>query len=424
MMMLMGQHDIAPRRLMMAMAVILLTGASARADRLVLFDGREITGQILSETNIVTIRTAAGELSVRQQDISSIERTPSADDRSASFGLGADALFAMSAWASQHGLADLAGELHKRVLEIDTDHRGVRTALGQVHVNGRWMSFKEAVAIVADRIAAGEHGPIAATWLDGLRLAADAGEQIRVVDLLGAHLSLRRGRFGEAGAGFAKLARTAAPGAKPRLTAIAALLADHPDGAYVLTVERVVSASLDGARRRVIGAGPASLADPAVLDAALEDLACELLTAGADVLDEARRLRVNTPAAADAACLKAIEWFDRADALAEGIARFHRIEAARVQVAVIRDRTERDAVAFDAELSAMGAQEVTAAEYAARIVRMVDYLNSVRGDLAGVLRLAGAYPDELALDIRWARDDIERIKRMQATLKQELDDSQ
>ena len=98
------------------------------------------------------------------------------------------------------------------------------------------------------------------------------------------------------------------------------ILAAHPNGVYVLVEPHPPTAMVFG--DTPIEAGPASLAKPLVLKAALRARAKVAIKKGQALMDEARKLGHTDPEAAKSRYTRAETHFDTADAIIPNFARY------------------------------------------------------------------------------------------------------
>jgi len=298
---------------------------------------------------------------------------------------------------------------------------GARLAMPKVQLRGRWMPLANALALCRQSVADGDVDDDVLTCLDELLSATASADQKQQVRSVQAYAAVCARQFQLAALLLDDLAETAPDDQCPALEAAAEILAEHPDGIYLVTPEHLVGTALLGDVEAILPPGPSSLADPTVLRIALRDKAGEALDMGVRIMKQAQQVRPADPEKAERLCSEAVSYFGWADAVTDGIARSYRIETARLQIAMIRSRIEADAVRFDAELTAIGQHDLAVGEYLARLERMAECLRMVQHDLDTILDLAGSYRQEFAVAIRWAQTDKQRIGRMQITLAQELD---
>ncbi len=410
--------------------LLVLMGYSpiAFADRLVLIDGREFTGVVTEEAVVVSIKTANGTASFPWHEVASIERMPTpeallAKRLAAAPKDDADALFAVGQWASVQGLTEQAEAIYRNALTIKPDHAGARKAMRQVRIAGRWQPFDAAMAVMATKINMTKLDSTVETTLAELLGMARTGKEMLAISELSARSLVRRQRFAEAAEAFKELAKASQAAQSSRAQALADILTDHPDGLYILKTAYPPAAVLLGRSKGVVPAGPASLADPRVLQAALADKARAYVDAGRKLLAKAYATEVTSPEAARTTYLLSLREFDRADVLVPNIARSCKIEITRRRVALIRKEAERLASRFDGELADLGKEDMTPQAYSLKITRMMRYLKAIVIEMDSALKLAQPYPKDLILEIRWAELHKEKILDMQDALRQELSDS-
>ena len=452
-------------------AAALLACLPAPGDEITLVDGRHIVGQITERGDVITIQTAESTLMIPAAEVAEIKITPpaasqpapelpqppptenqppapaaaqpapppSASDQPAlpPTALLEDqlrqrlatvdpadtaALFDAAMWASRNGLEREAAELLARVIGLDTDNAKARQALRQVRIGSQWYSLAQAAQILsADACPAG-YDPATTAIIQQMRLLAQQAEEKAAVEALAAHTRLCQGAIAEAAGVFARLAQVAPAGSatRTRLATIADILSQNPDGLYVLTESYPSEAVLLDKPGRIVPAGPASLADRRVLTAALRDRARGFLAEGARQLDQARQLPATDLAPVEQACQRALAQFDQADALVADIARSYRVDVARCRIDSFSQRAKDAAAAFDIELAALGRQELSRQDYAAKLAKMLSSARKVRQDLETILRIAQPYPRDLVMEIRWAQEDRTKMQAIQDTLRQEL----
>jgi hypothetical protein len=332
------------------------------------------------------------------------------------------ALIDAGLWAAHHGLEKQANELLARVIGLDTDNPRAREALRQVRIGAQWYGLAQGAQVLAGQVTAAGYDAATAAIIEQMRDLAQTAEEKAAVEALYVHVRLCQGDFDAAAGSFAALAQTAPEGSavRTRLSIIAQILQQNRDGLYVLTAPYPAAALLLDEPENVVPAGPASLADSRVLTAALHDKAGAFLAEGGRQLDQARLLDAGDVQAIEQACQRALAQFDQADALVMDVARGYRVDVARCRIDVLRRRAQEAAAGFDAELDALGLQELSRQAYAEKLARLLNAAQQVRQDLELILRLAQPYPRELVMEIRWAQEDRARLRNIQLTLRREL----
>ena len=245
-------------------------------------------------------------------------------------------------------------------------------------------------------------------------------QRLDVAELL-AYTQLRSRLFAAATRTFSDLADKTDPPDSVRFAAIRKILKDNPDGMYVLRETYPAGARLLGGASAAIRPGPASLANPLVLDAALRDLAKGDIATGQKLMDDARKLEPSDPDSAWKKYAQAEQVFDRADALSPTITRSYRIEIARRKIAAIRKDADTDAGKFDEAMGRLGLKNVSPQAYRTMVLRLIHHLDSTRDNLRQIRGIAEPYARELILEIKWAELDISRIEGLRRILVSELD---
>lgn len=134
------------RPALLAVALLALASA-ARADVIVLKDGRRVEGEIAREDGAsVVVRTGLGELTFARSEIVEIVRkkTPRAEfaEREAR-ARTAQEFFELGEWARGQKLESLARKAWKRAVELDGQHALARERLGFVRHGDEWLTPDE-----------------------------------------------------------------------------------------------------------------------------------------------------------------------------------------------------------------------------------------------------------------------------------------
>jgi len=399
---------------------------AAWADRIVLADGRTFTGAVSIEDETVTIRMSYGTLTFAKDKVLRIEfkDTPEAElgKRLAQTNQeDPDALFALAQWANQQDLKRHAEDIYARILKLAPDHGPTRRELGYVRVDGHWRTFDLAIELARSKLEAGLYDDLRRDLLPALKeLAGDRARQLEVEELL-AQAQLRAKEFAEAAGTYRRLSASAEGAAALRWTAIAEIIEESPDGMYVLTEAYPSEAGLLAGKRETLKPGPASLAHPLALQAALRERAKKQIEAGRKLLESAQAIEATDPATAKSRCALALKSFDRADALVPDIARTYRVEIARRQIASLRRDADANARRFDEQKEKLGRTDLTAQGYRGMVIRLIHCLDNVRDDLKNILQIAKPYAQDLVLEVKWAELDLDRIAAMRKVLAEELD---
>ncbi len=256
--------------------------------------------------------------------------------------------------------------------------------------------------------------------LPAIEAVATEAKQQRQIKHVEAHALLRSKQFAKAEKAFELLATKSTSADAIRYGAVAEILKTHPDGMYVLSESYPPLAMLLDSPGPVVEAGPASLARPDVLSAALRDHAKAAIKDGRAAMDEAGKLELTEPEAAKSKYALAQKKLDAADAIVPNIARSYRVEIARRRIAMITKGMNVEAGKFDTLKAELGKRDLTPAVYRDRVVRMLRALNRVRSDLEAVLKLAAPFGPELILEITDATHRLQRVDALREILLQEL----
>jgi len=404
----------------------------AAADKLVLTDGRVFVGTVSVEEDTVQISVPYGDLRFPKIDVERIEimDTPEQEFRKklADTALSdPNALYELAQWAAGKGLSRQAGDLSGLILKLKSDHVGAHKALGHIHIGKSWLGFDAAMEQARGKLEAGSYAVLLEEILPALKAAAPTRQQaLQAMNLL-ADTQLRSGQFNRAEATFGELAEAARKAEPPavdlatRSAMIAEILHANPDGMYILRDAYPPAAPLLGTARAHIMPGPASLATPLVLEAALRDEAKKEIEAGRKFLDEAQKLAATDPDSANLKYAQADQCFQRADAMIPDIARAHRVDIARRKIAAMRKDADADARDFDEQMAKLGVKDMAQQPYNTMLQRLIHHLDSTRDDLKRIIELAQAYPKELVLELKWAELDLTKIDNMRKILVTELD---
>lgn len=270
------------------------------------------------------------------------------------------------------------------------------------------------------KLEAGKYAVLLKELLPALeQIAGDARQKLKIKHIR-AHSHLRARQFAKAAKSFELLSGEAPAPDSIRYAAVASILKARPDGMYVLAEPYPPIAMLLGRPAPAVESGPASLAEPSVLSAALRDHAKAAIKKARAVVGEGKKLELTEPEAAKAKYALAAKTFDLADAIVPNIARFDRVEIARRRIAMITRSMNIEAGKFDTLKAELGKRELTPAAYRDLIVRMLRALNHVRSDLGVILQLAGPFERELVLELTDATHRLQRVDALREVLTQEL----
>jgi len=146
----------APARTILLALLVFALGRFARADVLVLKDGRRIEGEILARTATeVRIKTSFAELTFPADQVVEIVEGKTHEqlyrERLAACAT-ADDFCALGDWCEEQHLRHHAKEAYERAIALDPDHERARAALGFVRYGDEWMTPDE-----RDRRRAADH---------------------------------------------------------------------------------------------------------------------------------------------------------------------------------------------------------------------------------------------------------------------------
>ncbi len=410
--------------------VLLSIASAATADRIELKDGQVLIGQAVRSEGLVHIRRD-GE-PAKKVPADQVQRVVSDDRLRAQLReelakidrKDLNGRIRLGQWARQSGLAAQAEGIFREVLAVDGDHAEARRQLGFVRIDQRWEETDEALRKARGLLRAGS-GPALLDSIAPALVQAATGhaERIEAMELLG-RAQLTAGRIRQARTTFGKLAAAARrrkdPATAARFKNLRAILTEHPDGIYLLQEAYPAEAVLLGGEDH-LRPGPVSLTHPLALDAALRDRARRMLAIGRELIEQAAGLEQSDPERARAKYYRASLAFDQADALVPDVARTYRIEIARRRISAIRQDIETEARRYDRLEQQLGTKELSDRDLRQRIERMIHHLASVEEGMDDILELARPYPQDLILEIQWARSDLRTVRQKRRILQDELD---
>jgi hypothetical protein len=129
--------------------VAVLLPAAAPADEVFLKGGGQLSGRIISRSaTTVEVDVGAGRIGVPASSVLRIEEGRSAlqeyEERAGRLAAGdVEGWVALAQWAESRGLGTQAREAYHRALAVSPDDPRANAALGNVQVNGRWVSEDE-----------------------------------------------------------------------------------------------------------------------------------------------------------------------------------------------------------------------------------------------------------------------------------------
>lgn len=168
-----------------AIVVLSVCAASARADELRLKDGRTFEGKTVARDSAkVVFKTRGGTLEFAADRVASLVEKPTAEDeyaeRKRALAAGdPEAHVALARWCETKGLyGERRAEL-RRAVELDPEHAGARELLGEMKAAGRWMPREEALRVLGWK----KRGGVWVTPEDARRLDAAEAEKRRREEL-------------------------------------------------------------------------------------------------------------------------------------------------------------------------------------------------------------------------------------------------
>ncbi len=413
------------KRLAAVLLIVAALSASAGGDRVVLTDGRVFEGTVTEFDGKVLIEMDYGTISVSASEIESIERGPTPaevlearlDDIDRT---DADALFDLAVWADNNGLNRRAEKILAEILDLDSDHSDAHMRLGHVKADGKWMELPVAIQLAQGKLEAGKYKTLLKQLLPAIKkVVKDPKRKLQVMHIE-AHCLLRGKQFDRARRCFEQLVKESSMPHSARYAAVVEILKTHPEGMYVLAEVYPPTAMLLGSPGPIIKSGPASLARPEVLAAALRDHAKAAIKEGRGLMADGKKTEPVEPEAARTKYALASKCFDQADAVVPNIARSWRVEISRRRIAMITKDMNVQAGKFDALKAELGERDMSPTAYSDLVVRMLRSLKRVRADLKDILELAGPFERELILEITDATLRLQRVKALTEILKQEL----
>ena len=136
-------------KLRAVLASVALLPAAVSADEVFLKGGGHLSGRVVSRSETkIEVDVGAGRISVPASSVLRIEDGRSAlqeyEERAGALAAGdADGWVALGQWADSHGLGSQAREAYSRALAVSPTDPRANEALGNVMVDGRWVSEDE-----------------------------------------------------------------------------------------------------------------------------------------------------------------------------------------------------------------------------------------------------------------------------------------
>jgi hypothetical protein len=129
-------------------AFALILSSRICADIVVLNDGRELEGEVEEDGDVIIIKSKGIKTKIDKAEVKEIKKSGGArqalEEKCTALAKSdkakdADAWFTLANFAKDRGLQKEANDLYKRTIELNADHEGARTALGQVRYLGQWV---------------------------------------------------------------------------------------------------------------------------------------------------------------------------------------------------------------------------------------------------------------------------------------------
>jgi len=405
--------------------VILAPAPRAIADSVTLTDGKTIPG-LIRETpeGLIIIESASGTFKFTPDQVARIDRSDTlAEFREVLKTTSRDdpaSMLAAAEWAERHYLRKESQQLYSDVIRLQPDNSAARNALGHMKISGQWLAFDQCMALARKDLAAGSSEHLLAGLLPELeRIAARRGGLREVLELRG-RIQARAKDFTEAAKTFRHLSTISPRPESYKYAALADILEKSPDGMYVLKDSYPPGAALLGGKDKAVPPGPASLADPLILQAALWERAKADVNQGRKMLEQARDADPAAPDAARSALSAASDAFIRADALVPEIARNYRVEIVRMLIAIILRRADADAVMFDEMLAGAAGQDVSTGQYRDSVNRLIHHAENIIADMREIMEIAKPYSQELAIEVKLAELDLKKVESIRTILLEEI----
>ncbi len=146
------------RPVLCAVLLCLLSFPSARADELLLKNGRVVEGHIIEETTEhYVVRTRFGKKRIKRSDVAQVTRGPTRREvfeKRFEEAASADAFVELAAWAEGQELKKEARRALLEAVRLDPVHEAAQTRLGRVLHEGRWVTPAEKERLLRDKEAA------------------------------------------------------------------------------------------------------------------------------------------------------------------------------------------------------------------------------------------------------------------------------
>lgn len=424
----------ALRQIPITILMVATVCAAARADIVFLRDGRTIQGDVSLQDDQVVIQTDEETIQVPLQEVvrvrpdvtpeeefkARLDQTP-VDD--------ADALVALATWAMHDlGLEEQARSLFGRALALEPDNQSAWNGLGYVFLDDRWFD-RDAAMNEARRLYQNEEFPLlrrttlpAIQAMLAMQFDGTRSEDWR--DLLGmlAESQLRCGDFLGAAESYQKLSLRAGTARAVRYRTIARILRTHPDGMVLLRQAYPPQSMLLAENGPVLQAGPASLTDPLVLQAALWSEARPHVLRARSFVHQAVEVSAEEPLRAETILVSAERSLELAEAMCDDIAQNERIDIRRVRIGIHQCRADKLADHFDTLLAsyaehASESNELQAVDLAAELIYLVDEMER---NLLHVINLCREGGTLFTDSMNKAREDLAMLEDLREVLRREL----
>jgi tetratricopeptide (TPR) repeat protein len=407
-----------------AVLACLAAASAADAEIVYLVGGGSYRGKVRIEGDLVVVEIPEGSISLDRESVLRIEPSDDlgsqlADKRARLDPKDADGHYKVGVWARQNDLPGPARELFLRAVAIQPDHVQAQLALGRLFFDGDWMDADGLQESVSRLVSDGQD---ASAWQMGRAALAGLLPQANRRAVLGstATAARRLGYFAESVACYKELLTMLTPGDSEhvRAAAIVELLESSPGGLYLVQINELTRALDGGQAAWPDRSGFYSLANDAVLSAALRDRATQLIAKGQAKLDAAQAVQPTDQIRARTGYSEAEEQFGQADALVAGIARSYRVEVRRRLIQMHQSVAEAAALRFEQVIKSINPGK--AAEYRTKLKFALSLLDDVQKDLDPILVLARPYPQEFSVIVAWTQEDLDTVRAMRKTLEGEL----
>lgn len=424
-------------RVPIMLACLLLPGISARADAVILRNGQLLEGELRDHGTHVDLRLREPYPVLRSFDRDDIQWTyigrgnPARQyiaQQLANAGEDIQVRSELARWAERHGkLPNEALRIRREILAYAPDHEPTRRAMGHVKWQDRWQAPADMLAAAETHIGAGDlESAIDDTLpllLEGLENASPYQPQLEDFRedalrlLLEAQLSARR--FRAAVQTAERLAERLEEPESARFEAIASLLRRHPDGMVILRESYPTDADLFDHIQRELRPGPASLADPRVLQASLRRAARQEIRQAREAMELACQAMPDQPQVALVQTRLADRILQRAEAMTRGITDFDRPELSRLRIRVHRALADRQAREFDRILRQVEESDGDTTQPTRK--RLLDLLDSVELHLRAVDRIAVEDPSSIPeTSLTRTKQDLIMIQTLRLILQKEF----